>query len=293
MVPHLPHYSHRYNLAAKVASFGVGLASAPAVVRLFAWLRDAAGLGPHLDAHPPLRWLGTVAQVGAIGLCVALSWHFLYKPCLVPAANWLFLRRARATHASWADAVALSPLFELDRDAIWFPVPEVLDLPAGQRLAYLYAFAERMGRIAPGHGPAPVPTGQYPADLSFGTSPPASALARDPPLAKAVGRLPDRAFGVVMLIVGGLFGYWGVVEPLLAVARRARNVSHPYEATVATPPVLAFALLYLVLGPRATRLLGMKRGQHPTKVAWLIVVVFLAIGIVLDQWLEARLKLGG
>jgi hypothetical protein len=293
MIAHLPPYSHGYNLVARLLCFAVGIAGVAPVILALDWIRAATGIEPYIAANEDVSWAVSLAHVGAIFIPLLLAWRLAYRPYFVPTANWLFLRRSRYTNASWADSVALSPLFQLDKDGIWFPVPEVLHMPLGYRLAYLYGLAERTGRLIPGVGPRPIPTGGRPDAAVVGMSVPVSGIERDPELTKAVNRLPDRLVGALMLAIGLLFGYWGVLAPLLAIARHQRNISYHYEAAVATPPILVLGLLYIVLGQRATRLFGLKAGQRPTQLGMVLVAVLVLAGFVLHGWLSVRLEVGG
>jgi hypothetical protein len=121
----------------------------------------------------------------------------------------------------------------------------------------------------------------------------ASGIERDPELTRALNRIPDRLLGAFMLAIALLFGDWGVLTPLLAAARHQRNISYHHEATVAFPPILVIGLLYIVLGQRATRFLGLKAGQRPTQLGMVLVAVLVLAGFVLHGWLQVRLEIGG
>ncbi len=290
---HLPPYSHRYDLLAKLACLGAAIAGIAPVSRALGWVRRLAGIEPYIETHDLDFLAATLADLLAVFVALYMAWRFLYRPLLVPAATWLFLRFARDTRVSWVDSVALSPLFQFDKDAKWFPVPEIRGMPEGTRLAYLYALAERTQRIAPStsaqpryqHLPHEVP--------STDASGPVSGIDHHPALTRKVARLSDRMAGLLMAGLGSLFGYWGVLEPVLALARHARQIRYPHEATIAAPPVLVIGLLYLTLGRRASRLFALKAAQRPTQLGLVLLGILVLAGFVLHGWLQVRIEAGG
>jgi hypothetical protein len=290
---HLPPYSHRYDLLAKLACLGAAIAGIAPVSRGLGWVRRIAGIAPYIKAHELDFLAGTLTDLLAVFVALFVAWRFLYRPLLVPAATWLFLRFARDTRVSWLDSVALSPLFQFDKDATWFPVPEIRDMSEGIRLAYLYALAERTQRIALGAGAQP----RYrylPHEVpSTAASRPVSGIEHHPALTRRVARLSDRTAGLLMVGLGALFGYWGVLEPVLALARHARHTRYPHEATIAAPPVLVIGLLYLTLGRRASRLFALKAAQRPTQLGLVLLGVLVLAGFVLHGWLQVRTEVGG
>lgn len=293
---HLPPYSHRYDLLAKLVCLGAAIAGMAPVSRGLGWVRRLTGIAPYLEANNPdfLVFLtATLADLVAVFVALFVAWRFLYRPFLVPAATWLFLRFARDTRVSWVDSVDLSPLFQFDKDATWFPVPEIRDMPEGTRLAYLYALAERTQRLATAlstqpryqHLPHEVP--------STDASRPVSGIDHHPALTRKVARLSDRMAGLLMVGLGALLGYWGVIEPVLALVRHARRIRYPYEATIAAPPVLVIGLLYLALGHRASRLFALKAAQRPTQLGLVLLGALVLAGFVLQGWLQVRIEAGG
>ena len=291
---HLPPYSHRYDLMAKVACLAAAAAGIAPVGLGLRWVRRLAHVEATTIKTPEFDfWASTLVNVLAALIALYLAWRLLYRPLLVPAATWLFLRLARDTRVSWQDSVALSPLFQFDKDAMWFPVPEIEDMPEGTRLAYLYALAERTQRIASVASARPYYQ-NLPHDIpSTSTSRPVSGIDRHPALTRRVARLSDRTVGLLMLGLGALFGYFGVVEPVLALARHARPIHYLYEATIAAPPVLGIGLLYLVLGQRASRFLRLKAAERPTQLGLIVLGVLVLAGFVLHGWLEVRIEAGG
>jgi hypothetical protein len=191
---HLPPYSHRYDLMAKVVFVGAGIAGTAPVSKVLTWACAATGIAPTLRAHDDGVWMGAF-ELLAVLVAMLLAWRFLYRPFLVPAATWLFLRFARDTQVSWSDSVALSPLVQLDKNAMWFPVPELPEIPDGHRVAYLYSLAEQTNRFAASARTTArhrnLPSKAMPVDASN----PVSAIDRHPELSRKVGRLPARLVG--------------------------------------------------------------------------------------------------
>ena len=290
---HLPPYSHRYDLMAKVVGLGAGIAGMAPVSKGLTWACAATGIERFLRAHDDGIWTAATMELLAFLIAMLLAWRFLYRPFLVPAATWLFLRFARDTQVSWADSVALSPLVQLDKNATWFPLPELTDMPHGYRVAYLYALAERANRLAPNaHTTARFLN--LPAEaMPVAASRPVSAIDRHPELTRKVGRLPARVVGLLMLALGSLFGHWGIVAPLQAMARHERHIHYHYEATVAAPAILAIGILYSMLGSRASRLLGLKGAERPTQLGLLLLGVLVLAGFVLHGWLQVHAEIGG
>lgn len=86
-----------------------------------------------------------------------------------------------------------------------------------------------------------------------------------------------------MVGFGALFGYWGVLEPVLALARHTRTIGYSHEATIAALPVLVIGLLYLAL----------KAAQRPTQLGLVVLGVLVLAGFAPHGWLEVRIAAGG
>jgi hypothetical protein len=286
---HLPPYSHRYDLLAKLTCLGAAIVGIAPVSRGLGWIRRLAGIETTIEVHDLDFLAAALAELMAVFVALYMAWRFVYRPLLVPAATWLFLRFARDTRVSWLDSVALSPLLQLDKDATWFPVPEIRDMPEGIRLAYLYALAERTQRIAPGARYQHV----YHDVPSTDASRPVSGIDHHLARTRKVAHLSDRMVGLFMVGLGALFCFWGVIEPVLALARHARRIHYFHEATIAAPPVLVVGLLYLMLGQRASRLFALKAAQRPTQLGLALLGVLVLAGFVLHGWLQVRIETGG
>jgi hypothetical protein len=289
---HLPPDSHRYDLMAKVVGVGAGIAAMSPVSRVLTWAFASTGIEPTLRAHDDGVWVPATTELLCFLTAMLMAWRFLFRPLLVPAATWLFLKLARDTKVSWSDSVALAPLLQLGNDATWFPVPELPSMPEGHRVPYLYALAEKTNRLAP----STRATARY-LNLPAGTIPvaaskPVSTIDRHPELTRKVGRLPARVVGLLMLALGGLLGYLGVVAPLHAIARHEQHIRYHYEATVAAPAILVIGILYSALGSRASRLLGLKGAERPTQLGLVLLGVLVLAGFVLHGWLQVHVETG-
>jgi hypothetical protein len=103
--------------------------------------------------------------------------------------------------------------------------------------------------------------------------------------------MKERVVGLVLLIGGGLLGYFCVYQPLESAWSGAPTVSVSLKGAAFVPFSLIGGLMYLVLGPRASAIMGTR--EKPSPAAYAVVVVALVLGIGLYLWLRSTLQAHG
>jgi hypothetical protein len=102
--------------------------------------------------------------------------------------------------------------------------------------------------------------------------------------------MKERVIGVVLLGVGILLTYLCIYEPLAAAWSGAPKVSVSLKGAIVAPFGL-IGLLYLVLGPGATAIMGTR--EKPTTAAYLICFAAALIGFAIYLWLRFTLEAHG
>ncbi len=102
--------------------------------------------------------------------------------------------------------------------------------------------------------------------------------------------MKERVIGLVLLISGGLLGYLCVYEPLESARNGAPTVSVSLKGAILAPIGL-IGLMYLVLGPRATAIMGTR--EKPTPAAYGILIGAVLLGLGLYVWLRWALEAHG
>jgi hypothetical protein len=104
------------------------------------------------------------------------------------------------------------------------------------------------------------------------------------------GIMKERDIGVVLLISGGVLCYLCVYQPLESAWRGAPTVSVSLKGAILAPLSL-IGLMYLVLGQRATTIMGTR--EKPTTTAYAIGIGALLLGLALYVWLRSTLQAHG
>jgi hypothetical protein len=104
------------------------------------------------------------------------------------------------------------------------------------------------------------------------------------------GIVKERVIGVVLLISGGVLGYFCVYQPLESAWRGAPTVSVSLKGAILAPLSL-IGLMYLVLGQRASTIMGTREKPKPT--AYPITFGAVLLGIGLYVWLRSTLQAHG
>jgi hypothetical protein len=121
-----------------------------------------------------------------------------------------------------------------------------------------------------------------------GTLPPDSSR---PAVAGAFGGFgKERLMGLVSLISFGLVAYLCVYKPLESASSGAPTVSIPLKGVILVPIGL-IGLMYVVLGPRATTVMGTRKRPRPA--AWMISFGVLLLGIGLYLCLRSTIEAHG
>ncbi len=101
-------------------------------------------------------------------------------------------------------------------------------------------------------------------------------------------QLTERGIGVFALVGCGVLSYLSIVSPLLAASRHGESVSLSMKGAVVVPVLLAIGIINVVMGERASQVLG--RRQKPSALGWVIYIVAFGVGILLYQWLKSSLR---
>jgi hypothetical protein len=93
------------------------------------------------------------------------------------------------------------------------------------------------------------------------------------------------------LISGGLLGYLCVYQPLESAWSGAPTVSLYLKGAILAPPFSLIGLMYLVLGQRASTIMGTR--EKPTPTAYAIGIGVMLLGFGLYLWLRFTLEAHG
>ncbi len=93
-----------------------------------------------------------------------------------------------------------------------------------------------------------------------------------------------------MLIGGCVLGYLCIYQPLESARSGAPQVSVSLKGAILAPIGL-IGLLYLVLGPRTTAIMGSR--EKPTTVAYAIGFGAVLLGVGIYLWLRSALQAHG
>jgi hypothetical protein len=99
--------------------------------------------------------------------------------------------------------------------------------------------------------------------------------------------MKERLIGVILLICGVTVGYLCVYLPLESARSGTPTVSVSLKGTVLTPFALV-GMMYLVLGSRATEVMGTR--EKPKPAAFAVMVGALLLGVGLYVWLRSALQ---
>jgi hypothetical protein len=98
----------------------------------------------------------------------------------------------------------------------------------------------------------------------------------------------ERLLGFFLLAVGAFAAYFCIYEPLEASAQNAEKVSVSLKGSILCPIFLVLGLLYAILGPWATKIMGTR--EEPKPLAWVLGLGLLGAGILLYVWLRITLQ---
>ncbi len=102
------------------------LATLVAAILGILWL---ASMGENLL---PAGWAFPAACLLGVAGAVLMLAHVA-----MPASTWLYLALVRRTVVTFAEARELTPLFSLNRQMSWFPMPEITAMPPAERVPYM------------------------------------------------------------------------------------------------------------------------------------------------------------
>ena len=77
---HLPPYSHRYDLLAKLACLGAAIAGIAPVSHGLGWIRGLTGIELFIEAHHLDFLTATLANLLTVFVALYVAWRFLYRP---------------------------------------------------------------------------------------------------------------------------------------------------------------------------------------------------------------------
>ncbi len=99
----------------------------------------------------------------------------------------------------------------------------------------------------------------------------------------------ERAIGIIFLVCGLGATYLSVISPLIAAMQQEPRISITLKGAIVTPLLLGFGVVYTILGPKATPILGDL--QHRLSAIGLVFsTICLGIGILLYMWLKQTLS---
>jgi hypothetical protein len=278
-------FSHRFNLLAKLIALAAGaviMLCAVVVLEKTPYGPVRIGNNPSLRPIAPIYWL----VVGFVGLYA--SGRFLYRPYLVPAANWLFLALERKTRIPWNDCVRLSPLFARNQDSTWYDADELREIPEAERLDYLYSVAMSSGRLK-----APANSVEVAQDYRREVDPPAVTTPKreDNQLRREL--MSERGFGSIATFVGVFLSFFSVVSPLRSAAQHEAIVRTNLAAVMATSVFLCIGIAHLILGEKSTMLLGIRGSQRIKPLGRALLFVSASAGVLFFRCMQAYLKAHG
>ncbi len=99
--------------------------------------------------------------------------------------------------------------------------------------------------------------------------------------------MKERIVGVLLLLVGGMLGYFCVYDPLEAAKRGDPSVSVSLKGSILAP-VCLIGVMYVVLGAGVTPIMGTR--EHPKPAAYIISIGLIALGFGLYFWLRSTLE---
>ena len=102
--------------------------------------------------------------------------------------------------------------------------------------------------------------------------------------------MKERVIGVVLILSGGLLAYLCVYLPLESAWKGEPSVSVSLKGAILAPFSLV-GLMYLVLGPRASTIMGTR--EKPTPAAYAIGIGAVLLGVGLYVWLRSTLEAHG
>jgi hypothetical protein len=284
-------FTHPFNMLAKFLGGVVGIAAMAGTILLL----DLTPYGPERIVHnkelafiAPITWF-----VLGFGFVLA-SRQFLYKPYLVPAANWLFLAVERKTKIPWRDCVRLSPLFVEGKDFSWYDAKDLQSIPESERLDHLYTIAAASGRLKPPSDSVELGQDyrrQNSAQAKIEHEQPAESDQQENP--QKQDRIPNRGVGIFALAGSFVLGCLFVISPLIDASRHAESVELHLTATVMVPVCFIIGLAQTILGDKSERILGLMRGQKTTPLGWALMIASFGIGTLLYFCLKATLRAYG
>jgi hypothetical protein len=98
----------------------------------------------------------------------------------------------------------------------------------------------------------------------------------------------ERLLGVLMLLCGGVLGYYSVYAPLAGSARNETQVSLSFKGAIICPAALVMGLILLVMGKKTQEVFGSR--EHPSPFAWAFGVILVLIGIGLYFCIKVTLE---
>jgi hypothetical protein len=102
--------------------------------------------------------------------------------------------------------------------------------------------------------------------------------------------MKERLIGLFLLICGVVLGYLCIYQPLQSAWNGAPSLSISLKGAIFAPIGL-IGLMYLVLGPSTTAIMGTK--DRPKPLAYAIMIGCLLLGIGIYFWLRATLAAHG
>ncbi len=96
--------------------------------------------------------------------------------------------------------------------------------------------------------------------------------------------LKYRLGGILCLIAGAGFGWWGIWQPLQAAHAHAAEVSYSTKIFILVPALLVFGLFFLIGGARWEYRDAVK--QRPTAIGWALFAAVAVISALSFWWLQ-------
>jgi hypothetical protein len=104
--------------------------------------------------------------------------------------------------------------------------------------------------------------------------------------------MKERMIGVVLIVSGGLLTYFCVYQPLASARSGAPEVYVSIKGSLLAP-LGPLGLMYLVLGPQASVIMGTRDRQKPNPAAYILGIGVILLGIGLYLWVRSALQAYG
>jgi hypothetical protein len=100
---------------------------------------------------------------------------------------------------------------------------------------------------------------------------------------------PVRTIGVLALVLGLVFFYQSIYQPISDAASHKPTISVWGKGAFIVPGLLAFGITYTVFGERTLKYLGWGVNRA-TPLGWAFIILWIPVGILVYMWVESVVK---